>query len=324
MENFDLKDRKILYELDIDSRQSFSKIGKKVGLHRNNVLYRVDKLKEMGIIKKFYTFIDANKLGYTGFRVYLNYQYATPEIEKEIVDFCVRDKYTWWVISGSLHQNCQLSLLIWVKDINDFHVFWEKLLLKYRYYIKNHIVAIYLQLSEYELSFLCHKKSKSDRKKFDVSSGGKNISIDDIDYKILRLIASNARIPTIEIAKNLGLTAGPVNNRIKKLIKSGVIRGFRVDIDFSKIGYKLCKVDINLLDYKKRKYIINYVKSNPHFKYIAKSLGFVDLELGFIVENINQFNQILEDITIKFSKYIKDYNTYYSWINHKMVYMPEE
>jgi DNA-binding Lrp family transcriptional regulator len=34
MIKIDAKDRKILYELDINSRQSFSKIGKKVGLHR--------------------------------------------------------------------------------------------------------------------------------------------------------------------------------------------------------------------------------------------------------------------------------------------------
>ena len=34
------KDRKILYELDINSRQSFSSIGKKVGLHKNNVIVK--------------------------------------------------------------------------------------------------------------------------------------------------------------------------------------------------------------------------------------------------------------------------------------------
>jgi len=46
----DLKDRKILYELDYDSRQSLSKIGKKVGLHKNVVLYRIKRLENLGII----------------------------------------------------------------------------------------------------------------------------------------------------------------------------------------------------------------------------------------------------------------------------------
>ncbi|MFO7677029.1 MAG: AsnC family protein, partial [Thermoplasmatota archaeon] len=39
----DLKDRKILYELDLDCRQSNSQIGKKVGLGRDVVSYRINK-----------------------------------------------------------------------------------------------------------------------------------------------------------------------------------------------------------------------------------------------------------------------------------------
>ena len=140
--------------------------------------------------------------------------------EKEIINFCVQDKNTWWVISGDIHQNQNLALLIWVKDINNFHVFWEKLLLKYSYYIKGNIVAIYLQLSEYELTFLCPDKKKLERKFFNVSSGGKTISTDDTDINILKLIATNARMPTVEIAKNLGLTTETINNRIKKYIQA--------------------------------------------------------------------------------------------------------
>ena len=66
MEKLDLKDRKILYELDIDSRQSFSKLSKKVGLHKDVVAYRVKKLQEREIIKNFYTELNGYKLGYFG------------------------------------------------------------------------------------------------------------------------------------------------------------------------------------------------------------------------------------------------------------------
>ena len=46
MEKIDLKDRRILYELDVDSRQSFRNIGRKVGLSKDVVASRVKKLKE--------------------------------------------------------------------------------------------------------------------------------------------------------------------------------------------------------------------------------------------------------------------------------------
>ena len=72
MGKIDLKDRKILYQLDLDSRQSFRSIGKKVGLSKDVVASRVKKLQELGIINRFYTEIDLFKLGYICFRYYLS------------------------------------------------------------------------------------------------------------------------------------------------------------------------------------------------------------------------------------------------------------
>ena len=76
MKNIDLKDRKILYNLDLDSRQSLTQIGKNVNLPKNVVLYRINKLIKRGIIKNFYTVIDLHKLGYNILRFYFNYQYT--------------------------------------------------------------------------------------------------------------------------------------------------------------------------------------------------------------------------------------------------------
>ena len=45
MTKFDLKDRKILFELDTNSRQSFHEIAKKVGLSKDSVIYRINKLQ---------------------------------------------------------------------------------------------------------------------------------------------------------------------------------------------------------------------------------------------------------------------------------------
>ena len=43
MVDLDLKDRKILYELDLNCRQSNAQIGKKVGLSRKVVDYRIKR-----------------------------------------------------------------------------------------------------------------------------------------------------------------------------------------------------------------------------------------------------------------------------------------
>ena len=49
----DLKDRKILFELDKNARISYAQIGKKVGLSTEVVHYRIKRFEEKGIITNF-------------------------------------------------------------------------------------------------------------------------------------------------------------------------------------------------------------------------------------------------------------------------------
>ena len=121
MEKIDLKDRRILHELDYDSRQSFSMIGKKVGLHKNVVNYRIKRLQEKGIIENFYTVIDTFKLGYNSLRFYITYQNMNPDIRIDLIQYFVDNKFTWWV--GSFEGDYDLAVLFWVNDLHDFFPF---------------------------------------------------------------------------------------------------------------------------------------------------------------------------------------------------------
>ena len=89
MTKIDLKDRRILYELDYNSRESLTQIGKKVGLKKDVVSYRIKKLQDEGVIQCFYTVIDAYKLGYTLFRYYIIFQYVNSEIRKKIIEYSI-------------------------------------------------------------------------------------------------------------------------------------------------------------------------------------------------------------------------------------------
>jgi len=64
MINIDLKDRKILYHLDLNCRQSYSQIGKKVGLSKKVVEYRVKRMEKEKIITGYWTNIDSYRFGY--------------------------------------------------------------------------------------------------------------------------------------------------------------------------------------------------------------------------------------------------------------------
>jgi len=322
MIDIDKKDRKILYQLDIDSRQTVTQIGRKVNLKKDVVSYRIKKLIEKGIIQNFYTVIDSSKLGYTSFRIYLIFQRTTPEIEKEIVNYFIENKYTWLVCS--LKGRYDHDVIVWVKEINDFYSFWNKTIQKYHKYFQNQIVSIYNQSLTYRNSFLLKDDyDKADRVKYEIVGGGKKVEIDELDFKILKILAPNTRISTVKIAKILNSTSITIKNRIKKLIKLDVIQGFRVNIDFSKLGYYFYKAEIQLEEYTKRDEIINYITKNSHLTMIDESVGVADLELDFIVENTNTFYEIMDDLTKKFPGTIKNYKYFNVSKIHKLIYLPE-
>jgi len=321
MYKIDLKDRKILYELDYDSRQSFSQIGKKVGLHKNVVSYRVKRLMENGIVRFFYTVIDSFKLGYSSFRIYIVYQNITPDLRKEIINYFVNNKYTWWV--GSFEGSYNLAVVMWVKDIHDFHVFWEETLKRYRQFFKDQIFCNYVRLHLFRHSFIVKEYGKIDREKHRITGGGRPVKTDELDFQILELLAQDARISTIDLAKKLKSTVDTVNSRIKRLVKLDVIQGFRVSIDYSKLGYQFFKVNIDLNNYNDRGRMISYIKLNPHLIMIDKSIGYYDLELDFWVKYLEEFHEIMDDLTNKFPNSIKNYIYVHNPKLHKLLYIPE-
>jgi Lrp/AsnC family leucine-responsive transcriptional regulator len=66
--------------------------------------------------------------------------------------------------------------------------------------------------------------------------------LDRVDAAILRELSSDARIPRAELARRVGLSAPSVGDRIRRLEDTGVIAGYGVKIDPSKLGYGLTVV----------------------------------------------------------------------------------
>src|SRR3989338_4618506 len=88
----DLKDRKLLYELDKNCRQSNSEIGKKIRLNKNTVNYNIKRFEQEGAILGYYTVIDNSKLGYFSFRIYANFFNTKQEQENEMINWLINDK----------------------------------------------------------------------------------------------------------------------------------------------------------------------------------------------------------------------------------------
>jgi DNA-binding Lrp family transcriptional regulator len=317
----DLKDKKILYELDLDSRQPISKIGKKVGLPKTSVAYHIKKMQEIGLIRHFYTVIDAYKLGYTSVRIYLTFQYASLEKRNEILQYFIDNKYTYWI--GAIEGPYDLVVIMWIRELFEFHQFWKKTLMQYRDYFQEERFSIYLQLLHFPNSYLLEGISLENRTTFEKIGGRQRIEVDDLDLKILHALSTDARIPLLTLAAETQTSAATVSKRIKQLKEKGVIQGFRTDIDIAKIGYKQFKVDIDFREYGKIDAVTQYIRRNPHLIYITVTAGHADLELSFRFSSVAQVGEVMDDLYRKFPNVIRSYHYFYVTKIHKLQYMPQ-
>lgn len=62
--------------------------------------------------------------------------------------------------------------------------------------------------------------------------------LDELDYKILKLVASNARIPFLEVARECNVSGAAIHQRVQKLTNLGILKGSEYIIDSNKIGFE--------------------------------------------------------------------------------------
>lgn len=322
MTKIDLKDRKILYELDLNCRQSNTQIGKKVGLKKDVVAYRINQMQEEGIIKNFWTAIDTFKLGYDVFRIYITFQYVNQNTKNEIIQHFMNYKNTWAVKSHK--GEIDLAVIVWTKNNYEFYRFWDETLDKYEDYFAKAIISVYIQAFCYKKSYLIQDDyDKSNREMYRLTCGLKPFEIDETDYSLLNEIAVNARIHLIDLAEKLGCSSQTVNYRIRNLLKEEVIQAFRVNIDLSKIDLQHFKIDIYLKEHKKRNYIWNFLKEKPYFDTLNVSVGWCDLEPELILKDVNELDNIIKEIDKKFPNSIKKINFWITEENYKERWLPE-
>lgn len=87
---------------------------------------------------------------------------------------------------------------------------------------------------------------------------------DPTDLKIIRLLMKDARMPVKEIAEEVYLSSPAVSARIRRLEKSGILKGYHASVSYSDLGYHI-KAFINLeVSPKDKENFYPYIRNIPN------------------------------------------------------------
>ncbi len=318
--NLDVKDRKILSELDMDARQPLSSIAKKVGLSREVVNYRIAQLEKRGIIQGYVTVLDTGKLGLIYCRMFFKYRKMPADAEAALLDFCSHHPNVAWIIFGE--GKWDLVLVVLAKSLDGIEAIYDELNASFGLYFQDPYVSIAFKVHEFKNKYLYQKP---DYRELILGSSAKEAKIDENDYAILQLLSGNAKMPLIEMAGKLKMGPKVVAYRIKKLISEGIILAFRARINTVLLGYDYYKVFLTLqgFDAKNQSRVISFLRNNPNVIYITKPVGLHTLEFEAMVMNANELHEIMKQFKQQFGDILIDYDTYFTYQVKSAGYLPK-
>ncbi len=317
--NLDAKDRAILYELDKDARQSNSSIAKKTRLSKEVVNYRIKNLIKNGIIQNFYTIIDSSKLGYQIYRIFIRFQNVDMEKEQEIISYLKDINAVGWIVL--LEETYDLAILIWAKNVFEFKEVFDEIATRYGRYFQENFVTIVTHIHHYIHNHICSTDDLAER-----VIGGKfaEVPLDQLDLKILSLIAKQARTPLLNISRDLKVAPNTVKQRIKKMQMRKVIVGFKAKINSGALGYQHYKIFLQLVDVspQMKMRLREYLKLNPCVVYATEAIGRADLEFELEVRNGTELRRHLRALREYFGNTIRGYSTTLMNREHVVDYFP--
>ncbi len=312
----DLIDRKIMYLLSQNARLSHTAIAKRLHSKRETVAYRIKRLEDQEFLHGYLTLIDHRKIGFKNYIVYLKLKTLLNEQELQ--------NYLFVIPQITRLKNCSgtydLQIIFTVKQEEEFVELFETIINKYYSIILNYEVMDMLEEDFLGLHLLLPKeetkglhalehKGSTFQKEFDlVSHVFDPISLDEKDQQILNILKLEANSSIKKISEQVSLAPIAVENRIKKMIQTGVIKKFIPLASLSHLGYQWWKVFFKFKNLDKQKFF-TFLKYHSNVLWYMKLLGKWDYQFSVFAKDNAEFHKILDEIRSEFSDNIINYDS---------------
>jgi Lrp/AsnC family transcriptional regulator, leucine-responsive regulatory protein len=126
------------------------------------------------------------------------------------------------------------------------------------------------------------------------------VDLDDVDRRILVALSQDGRRSAADLAKELGLSRQAVTDRIRGLEDSGVIRGYRADVDERALGLGVrAQIRLTLdgrLPREKEGELVRLLKQSPLVREVYRVSGEDCFVVTMVARRIEDVTALLSDV----------------------------
>ncbi len=152
-----------------------------------------------------------------------------------------------------------------------------------------------------------------------------NVHLDALDRKILGMVANDARIAFLEVARECNVSGAAIHQRIQKLTSLGVLKGSEFVLDPESIGYGTCAfVGLFLKDPSDFDHAVEELLKIPEIVECHYTTGNYDVFIKLYARDNHHLLSIIHDrlqpIGVQRSETIISFNEAF----HRQMPIPEE
>ena len=139
-------------------------------------------------------------------------------------------------------------------------------------------------------------------------------TLDKFDWAILNELQTNGRLTNAELAQRVGLSAAPCWRRVRALEESGVIKGYRAEIDRQKVGLDVLafvRLDAERNRGDITRQLEEAILKIPEVVSCHYISGTGTFELHVVATDLDAFSRLALDVLFKLPN-VKDLHTSFS------------
>lgn len=300
----DTLDKRLLFELDNDSRQSISKLARALREGRDRVSYRLERLIKEGVIRQCTVTINPYRLGYTLYKTYLKVSKQRARYE-ELIKLLRAHPRVYWI--ADCDGRWDLIFATFARSPFEFFEIQNEILQACSDIVISFTNLTLVNVWMYRKNYLVQRGSGS----FLIGGTPSSFSLEELDWDILRLLSQDARMSISEVARKLTIAESTIRYRLDQLEKSGLVAGYRVELGLSRIGMMFFKAQLYLATYDRDDLttLRLYCSKHPNITYFIEQIGDAPVELELEVSGYEQFTEIVNNLRLAFPKIIRNVET---------------
>jgi DNA-binding Lrp family transcriptional regulator len=325
MKQLDVKDKKILTLLSINSRLKLHEIAQHVRLSKNSIKYRIERLQKLGYIKRFTPIISYDKIGYTTHDLFIKLR-LRKEQEKELVEHFKDHPNVLWC--STLFGEWDLLIQFANKNFDEFY--YENLigvLKKFNEFIEDYEVKV--TVKRFKLQYCVPDYfdliNKNKVKTLTPVKDRNIVQLDKVDRKLLSALSKNARANFQQLGKLINESLETTRNHFNKLIKEGVLEGFSVQFGYKEldlVNYMTFFRFRNISEEKEKEFKL-YLQEKREVILALKNGNVPEIYLLLSANSPRTAETVIKDIKDKFFEQIKNITTITLTENIRLDFFPE-